>query len=405
MSVRPGFGAALSPPTAGGPLRSCAPETSLPLGRRILYLLAPYVVFVGALGALELAVRFALPPLSSLELFVTAPQQHAQFRDRAGARIVEGDPLLFWRLRPNLDHVVWDQTLVSTNAQGLRYPRGLGRKEAGTFRVVALGDSVTFGYRVPWVNTAGSPRRHDGPESPYPALLEQRLRAANPSRAVEVVPLAVPGYSSHQGLAWLRRDIAALEPDLVTACFGWNDVSPRPASDDEVMRTDWPSVTARRIVSRSQALAHLARAVRSWRAVPRSREVMRVPEDRHVLNMLEIARLARSHGAGVAVLGPVYRDRVTYPPTGDHLALHREALRRAMAGASVPYLEIPELTERWFPGNRPLFSEEIHPNHRGHALIAERLLAFLAERRLLGDLRIAAPGESAAPAHPATDEG
>jgi lysophospholipase L1-like esterase len=105
--------------------------------------------------------------------------------------------------------------------------------------------------------------------------------------------------------------------------------------------------------------------------------------------MLAIAETARRHGAGIALIAPVYRDRVSYPPTGDHISLYREQLRRATAAERVPYLEIPELTERAFPGNRSLFSEEIHPNHRGHALIAERLIAFLAVRGLLGGLEVA----------------
>jgi len=79
---------------------------------------------------------------------------------------------------------------------------------------------------------------------------------------------------------------------------------------------------------------------------------------------------------------------VSYPPTGDHISLYREQLRRATAVAHVPYLEIPELTERAFPGNRGLFSEEIHPNHRGQELIAEQLLGFLSARGLLGGLAI-----------------
>lgn len=35
--------------------------------------------------------------------------------------------------------------------------------------------------------------------------------------------LSVPGWSSHQGLAQLRRDVPALDPEVVTIYFGWND--------------------------------------------------------------------------------------------------------------------------------------------------------------------------------------
>ena len=88
------------------------------------------------------------------------------------------------------------------------------------------------------------------------------------------------------------------------------------------------------------------------------------------------------------MIGPVYRDRVEYPPEGDWIAERRAALRAAMDAARIPYVEVPELTEASWPGNQPLFLEHIHPNHKGHRLLAERLLAFLAERRLLGDLAV-----------------
>src|SRR5207244_4303724 len=84
----------------------------------------------------------------------------------------------------------------------------------------------------------------------------------------EVLPLAVPGYSSHQGLAWLRRDLAGLRPDLVTLCYGWNDVDHRSAADREAMPMDALHVASRRLVVHSQALLHLGLLWRHWRQAP-----------------------------------------------------------------------------------------------------------------------------------------
>jgi hypothetical protein len=59
-----------------------------------------------------------MAPVSSLDLFVSTPQQKMQVADpRAG--IFEGDPLLLWRLKPNLNQVV-GITLFSTNSQHFR---------------------------------------------------------------------------------------------------------------------------------------------------------------------------------------------------------------------------------------------------------------------------------------------
>jgi lysophospholipase L1-like esterase len=115
--------------------------------------------------------------------------------------------------------------------------------------------------------------------------------------------------------------------------------------------------------------------------------VPRVDREGYVANIRAMTEVVRASGAGVVVIGPVYRDRVEYPPEGDWIAERRAALRAALEPLGVPYLEVSELTEASWPANQPLFLEHIHPNQKGHRLLAERLVAFLAERRLLGDLR------------------
>jgi lysophospholipase L1-like esterase len=360
--------------------------------RRLLFWSVPYLALAVLLGAVELGVRAVLPYIDPLEWLVAAPEQRAQIDDRRDVRIFEADPLLFWKLLPGLDRVIWDLTLVSTNAQGLRYPEAVGPKRPGTFRIVCLGDSVTFGYRVPRVR----PRHPDDYHAswrPYPALVEARLRAANPGRTIEVIPLAVPGYSSHQGRAWAERDLGRLAPDVVTACFGWNDIGRRARSDREAMSTAGSQVLARRLLSSSQALVHLGlRLRRPTAAAPAVSGTMRVPRDEYVENLLAIAHGAQAVKATPVLIGPVYRDRTSHPPEGDDIAGHRTALRAAAEGVAIAYLEFPELTEDHSPENRRLFEEHIHPNHQGHRLMADRLLAFLAERGLLGNLRIEIPG-------------
>ncbi len=363
--------------------------------RRAAFLAVPYVLFALLLLAVESVVRATLPHVSSLELFVTAPEQQAQFVDRRNVRIFEGDPLLFWRLQPDLKEALWDLTRVTTNPQHLRYPRPVGPKPKGGVRILCFGDSVTFGYRVPLV-FVNRPDDYNRDWVSYPALLERRLRAANPGRHIEVLPLAVPGYSSQQGLAWARRDLARLEPDLVTACFGWNDISRRAVPDRDAMAHDAGNVAARAVLARSQALSHLWRGVQRLRrpaprAAPHRRPPplpMRVSHEDHAANVIGIAQLARAAGARALVIGAVYRDRVSHPPEGDDIALHREALRSAAASAGVPFLSVPELTEASHPANADLFGEHIHPNHRGQRLLADRVLATLASQGLLPGLQV-----------------
>lgn len=346
-----------------------------------LVLAAPGFAFLLALFSGEVATRLLLPPLSPLEFLVTDPFQRDHLRDGRSVGIFEADPLLFWRLKPSLNNVIWDFTLVSTNRQGLRQPRE-GETD-GARRVLALGDSVTFGYRVPLV-WAERPHEHR-PNRPYPQLLEEALTAAL-GEPVEVTPLAVPGFTSHQGRAWLEREIGRRQPDLVTVCFGWNDVSTRALSDAVSMPTSWPRVTARSLVIRSQLLMRVSTAFRS---VPKGGSLPfhlwppRVSRAEYVENHLAIARLAERHGARTLVIGPVFRDAEESPDVAERIGDYRRALAVAMESAGVAYLEVRSLTESAYPANRSLFGEAIHPNARGHRMMAGAVLQKIVQQRLL----------------------
>jgi lysophospholipase L1-like esterase len=364
-----------------------ATSNKIPLRRRVLYAGLIYAVFLLLLLSVELITRFALPRVESLELFVATPQQRMQVASQQQSAIFEGDPLLLWRLKPNLDHTVWDFTVLSTNAQSFRADYPIGRKPAGTFRVVCLGDSVTFGYRVPPV-WPDRPDDYDPAWQPFPMLLEKELRRANPNKSIEVFPMAVPGYTTHQGLAWLRRDIGYLQPDVVIASFGWNDASVSEVADRDAINTRWYPVTIRWLIDHSQAFAHATRWLRSRNGpAPRvTTLVSRVSETDYVNNFSAIVNLAREHGASVIVIGAPYRDSTTNPPEAQLMTRYRTSLKTAMQQSQTPYLEVLELTEAAGSVNEGFFGELIHPNHMGHRLLASELLKMMAERHLLSDL-------------------
>ena len=367
-------------------------SNKIPLRRRLLYVALIYVVFLILLLSIEMITRLAFPRVESLELFVATPQQQMQVASSEQSSIFEGDPLLLWRLKPNLDHAIWDFTVVSTNAQHFRADYPIGAKPAGAFRIVCLGDSVTFGYRVPPV-WPDKPKDYDPEWQPFPMLLEKELRKANPNRRIEVFPMAVPGYTSHQGLAWLRRDIDYLQPDMVIASFGWNDASVSDVPDRQAIDTRWFPVTIRWVIDHSQAFAHATRWLRS-RNKPAQHVVVspvpRVSESEYINNFTQIVSLARSRKAAVIVIGAPYRDSTTNPPEAQLMTRYRAALKSTMQQSQTPYLEILELTEAAGSVNQGFFGELIHPNHIGHRLMASELLKFMAQRHLLGDLNVPA---------------
>jgi lysophospholipase L1-like esterase len=347
----------------------------------------PLVVFAALLIAGELAVRALRPPYATRDFFLTLFGDPPDVTPKTQQPLFEGDPVRFWRLRPNVDHAIWDFTVVSTNAQGLRAAKEFGSKPPDVFRIVCLGDSITFGYRIPLV-FPDAPEQYDRNDAAYPGRLERMLQAQYPGREVEVIALAVPGYSSHQGRLLLEDTIGWLSPDVVVICFGFNDVALKSFPDREVMSSAFVDTTLRRVMSSSQVLLQ---TWRWWNARPHAKTPLPSPAPRvsradYGANILAMVALARAHGAGALVVGPVYRDRTTNPPEAARIALYRQSLRELMLAEKIPYLQVDELTEARQDDNRPLFGEVVHPSSDGHQLLAERVLEALRDQGLLAAL-------------------
>ena len=357
--------------------------------RRALYLSIPYLLLGLLLLGIEGATRLLLPHIPPLDVLIESPSLRPDIAAEKDSPMFMADPLLFWRIRPNLKEVYWDFTVISTNGQGLRHDGDMGRKRPGAFRIVCVGDSVTFGYRVPMAFPQ-NPHAYSHEEFPYPLQLERELRQANPDKIIEVVPLAVPAYTTHHGLNMLRREIAWLKPDIVTACFGWNDACLRAVPDRVSMPVDGLHVFVRALICHSQTVAHLVKWRRSHRTNPQgtATSVPRVSRDDYVANLLEIAKLSRAHGAQPVLIGALYHDAKANPPEAALMKQYRDALREAATANSVPYLQIDRLTEAGYPGNDSLFGELIHPNIAGHQLMTKALLKFFDEYQMLAGLNL-----------------
>jgi lysophospholipase L1-like esterase len=112
------------------------------------------------------------------------------------------------------------------NSIGLRDHEVDVPKPPGVFRILAIGDSVTFGFGV---------RLEDS----YPKRLEALLNASRNTAAdrVEVLNAAVPGTALVSYLKTLRQEGPSLQPDLILVGIVLNDImdydavfAPRPSS-------------------------------------------------------------------------------------------------------------------------------------------------------------------------------
>src|SRR5262245_8344319 len=97
-----------------------------------------------------------------------------------------------------------------TSSFGLRTPEVAVPKPAGTFRVLLLGDSFTFGYGV---------KEDEG----FARVLERQLRR-DANRPIEVVNAGVISYCPLLEYLQYVHHLNLLEPDVVILNFDMSDV-------------------------------------------------------------------------------------------------------------------------------------------------------------------------------------
>ena len=99
---------------------------------------------------------------------------------------------------------------IVINSHGLRDVERPWAKPPGVTRIIALGDSFTFGMKVE-------------ASASYPKVLEALLNRTGDGRSYDVINAGVVGYSLCQERKWLERTGWRYEPDLVLVGFYGDD--------------------------------------------------------------------------------------------------------------------------------------------------------------------------------------
>jgi len=282
-------------------------------GRRLPRLLARFAtLLIGialALLVCELVVRVrageSLLPLVPPEPYVD------------NAVLYRPQPTRLYELRPGVDAVVRRERIrIRINSAGMRDDREFSpSKPPGTLRVVVLGDSFAFGGKVQVTDT-------------FSAALERELGAAAPSRTVEALNLAVPGYNTEQEMLSLKEEGLAYQPDLVIVSFVLNDAAPMRQLVPEHARLP---LAVRRALKRFD-LVQLAYGFSKQMGAAMDREGFGETESHSELApgnpgwerargaLAEIARLSREHHAApMVVVWPMLVDLdARYPYRAKH---------------------------------------------------------------------------------------
>lgn len=209
-------------------------------------------------------------------------------------------------------------------------------------------------------------------------------------RSPSLANLGVAGWTTHQGLAQLRRDVVPLAPEVVTIYFGWNDhwigfgvEDSTVASMREVFSSRWSRLRLVQLATRSWV---------AWRA-GRSGYPNRVAPEDFRTNLEEMVRVSRDTGIRPMLLTapsnhrtgeePEYLDARWLRDLSELVPLHRAYVDAVRAVATENDAALCDL-EAAFAAMPPevkaqLFREDgIHLTELGDQAIAARLFDCLA---------------------------
>ncbi len=118
------------------------------------------------------------------------------------------DEHLVFRHKPSWETRYGD-VLVTYNERGLR-DRPILPKAEGEYRILALGDSVTFGWGVP--------------QNQIFAFRVEQLLQGRLQRPVRVINSGVGGYNTVQEVTYFKQEGITFQPDLVMLTYIQNDI-------------------------------------------------------------------------------------------------------------------------------------------------------------------------------------
>jgi lysophospholipase L1-like esterase len=228
----------------------------------------------------------------------------------------------------------------------------------GARRILSLGDSCTAGWGV-------------SDRAAYPQQLQQLLDRAYGARRFRVINAGVPGYTSLQGLVYLRERGLALKPEIVVIAFGFNDASNGQLEQDELLWT-------RRLLPLLRLNDWLVYHSAFWRwawqkrraRIPRS-EFPRVPMEEYRRLLGETADLAIGAGARPFIL--------VFLAEGPGVGAYGEAAEAVARERQIPFLR--------YQGPRMDF---VHPTREGYAALAGALFDGLLAAGDLPDPQLTA---------------
>ena len=310
--------------------------------------------FALSLAVTVLLAEGALRLLSSrwLSVFDVEMWRYARL-----VKIESSDPKIVEEHRPNADEVLMG-VRVRTDGHGFRLPDPATEAERrpDDRKIVALGDSVTFGWGA-------------GDTETFPAQLERLLNAQCPQhggRRATVHNAGIGNCNTSMEVARYRARIRSMHPDWLILGYSYNDAEP-----DAVPSTNplmWRSALLSLLWART---ARLSGPYRSYEPYYKGLYRDGLPGWEHTKQGLRDlgAMLREDHIPGTVILLPELHEPRNFGPFADLFA-------RVAQVARENGFEVIDPSGAYPPGPGQSFwvsREDAHPNVRGQKIYAEAL--------------------------------
>lgn len=315
-------------------------------------------------AAVALAVFLAITELAAQLYTRWHLSYHVEMsRYAAEVKVESRDPRIGHVHRPGVKCRLMG-VAVEINADGLR-DREYATEKHGLYRIVVLGDSLTFGWGV------------EKPET-FEEILERELGRIRPT---EVLNFGTGNYNTDQQVRLFLERGVKYDPDRVLLFYFINDAEPTPR------RSSWSYIgrlrSATLFWSRVQSALSRFEPERSYDRYYRGLYAADQPGwVRTQQALIELARFCGERGIGLQVfLLPELHQLVDYPFAAEHAQVLGVLERQGIAGVDLA----PDFAGERDPRRLWVAPDDAHPNREAHALIARYALPHIV--RAIQDAR------------------
>ena len=289
--------------------------------------------------------------------------------------VFKKDRDLLWRFRPSqeISSRFFEGETIRINKSGLRGDEIPPKSDK--IRIVALGNSCTFGWRMKENQT-------------YARQLEAMVNADSALPEIEVINAGIPGYSSLQGQRFFMSEILKLQPDVVMLMFGWNDqwaASENIADRDQQMPSQFV-IDLQNTFSRLK-IYRLIRKIILWATEKPLEETLRkngpityrVPVTDFYQNEETIRNAARDHDIELLLLTSPIPSLENYYPPGrkspmhDYHEAYNNNTRLLANNTSTPLVDLARIFDMYDDLFDDVAIDPIHFNAKGHRIAAEAI--------------------------------